>query len=93
MAMNGVCSQICHYLLGKKFIFYVDHMAFLYLVKKPQVYGQIAQWLLSFLKYKFLMVYKPKKSHLVANVLSYLLAFDEPSGVPYQVIDAPLFLL
>ncbi len=24
-----------HYLLGKKFIFYMDHMALLYLVKKP----------------------------------------------------------
>jgi hypothetical protein len=26
-----------HYLLGKTFIFYVDHMALLYLVQKPQV--------------------------------------------------------
>jgi hypothetical protein len=26
-----------HYLLGNKFIFYVDHMVLLYLVRKPQV--------------------------------------------------------
>jgi len=93
MAMNGVCSsQICHYLFSNKFIFYVDHMALLYLVKRPQVYGQIVQWLLLFLKYKFLVVYKPQKSQLITDVLSYLLAFNEPSGVPYQVTDAPLFL-
>jgi hypothetical protein len=24
-----------HYLLGNKFFFYVDHMAFIYLVNKP----------------------------------------------------------
>jgi hypothetical protein len=28
-----------HYLLGNKFIFYVDHMVLLYLVEKPQVLG------------------------------------------------------
>jgi len=32
-----------HYLLSNKFVFYVDHMALLYLVKKPQVSGRIAQ--------------------------------------------------
>jgi hypothetical protein len=26
-----------HYLLGNKFVFYVDHMALVYLVNKPQV--------------------------------------------------------
>jgi hypothetical protein len=27
------------YLLGNRFVFYVDHMAFMYLVNKPQVFG------------------------------------------------------
>jgi hypothetical protein len=30
-----------HYLLGNKFIFYVDHMALLYLVQNPQILGRI----------------------------------------------------
>jgi hypothetical protein len=30
-----------HYLLGKKFIFYVDHMVLLYLVQNPQILGRI----------------------------------------------------
>jgi hypothetical protein len=29
-----------HYLLGNKFIFYVDHMALLYLVQKPKILGK-----------------------------------------------------
>ncbi len=37
-----------HYLLGNKFVFYVDHMALLYLVKKPQLSRRIARWLLLF---------------------------------------------
>jgi hypothetical protein len=52
-------------------------MAFIYLVKKPQVFGQIAQWLLSFLEYDFLVVYKPRKSHSIAYALFLLLAFDQ----------------
>jgi hypothetical protein len=30
-----------HYLLGNKFVFYVDHVALIYLVNKPQVLGKI----------------------------------------------------
>jgi hypothetical protein len=62
-----------HYLLSNKFVFYVDHMAFLYLVKKPQVFGQIAWWFLLFLEYNFLVVYKPRESHLVADAFVFLL--------------------
>jgi hypothetical protein len=42
-----------HYLLGNQFIFYVNHMAFVYLVNKPQVFGTITRWLLLFLEYYF----------------------------------------
>jgi hypothetical protein len=42
-----------HYLLGNKFIFYVDHMALDYLVNKPQVSNKITIWLILFLKYDF----------------------------------------
>ncbi len=68
-------------------------MALLYLVKKPQLLGQIAKWLLLFLKYDFLMVYKPRHSHLVAYALSQLLNATENPGVLDRTIDASLFLL
>jgi hypothetical protein len=45
--------QFKHYLLGNKFVFYVDHMALLYLIKKFQLLGQIVRWLLLFLEYDF----------------------------------------
>jgi len=82
-----------HYLLSNKFVFDVDHMALFYLVKKPQVSSWIAQWLLLFFKYDFSMVYKLEKSHSCLDALSHLPTSDEPSGVPNQVVNVPLFLL
>jgi hypothetical protein len=56
-------------LLGNKFVFYVNHMALVYLVNKPHVFGRIARWML-FLEYEFIMVYKPGRTHVVVDVLS-----------------------
>ena len=42
-------NKFRHYLLGNKFIFYVDHLTLQYLVNKPQVSGRLAWWLLLFL--------------------------------------------
>jgi hypothetical protein len=60
-----------HFLLGNKFVFCVDHMAFVYMVNKPQVFRRIAKWLL-FLEYEFTIVYKPSRTHVVVDVLSIL---------------------
>jgi hypothetical protein len=68
-------------------------MALLYLVKKPQVYGRIAQWLLLFLECDFLMIYKLEKSHSMVDALFHLLASNESSGVLNQIINVTLFLL
>jgi hypothetical protein len=68
-------------LLGNKFVFYVNHTAMVYLVNKPKVYGRIARWLLLFLAYEFTVVYKPSKTHAVADVLSRLPDSSEPLGV------------
>jgi hypothetical protein len=62
--------NFCHYLLGNKFIFYVDHMALLYLVQKPQVSRKITRWLLFVLEYDVLVIYKLGRSHFVAKALS-----------------------
>ncbi len=76
-----------HYLLGNKFIFYVDHMALVYLVNKPQVLGKIARWLLLFLEYDFVVVYKPSGTHVNVDALSRLLDITKPIGVLDQTID------
>jgi hypothetical protein len=52
------CDFIC-------FVFYVDDVALVYLINKPQVYGIITRWLLLFLEYDFKIVYKPSRSHLM----------------------------
>ncbi len=57
-----------HYLLGNMFTFYVDQMALIYLVNKPQVSSMLVRWFLLFLEYDFKIVYKLGKSHLMVHV-------------------------
>jgi hypothetical protein len=80
-----------HYLFSNKFVFYVDHMALVYLVNKPWVSGRITKWLLFFLEYDSTIMYKVSKAHVVANALSRLLDIIEPISVFDQTIDANLF--
>ncbi len=40
LTMVFALHKFRHYLWGNKFIFYVDHMALVYLVNKPQVQGE-----------------------------------------------------
>jgi len=82
-----------HYLLGNKFTFYVDHMALVYLVNKPQVSGRFVSWLLLFIEYDFIIVHKPSRSHLMANALNRLPNQIEHLGVPDHTYDAHLFTL
>jgi hypothetical protein len=56
-------------------------MALIYLVNKPHVDRRIARWLLLFLKYEFIVVYKPGKTHVVVDVLSRLPDSSKPLGV------------
>jgi hypothetical protein len=44
--------KLKHFLLKNKFVFYVDHLALVYLVNKPQVLRRIARWMLLFLEYE-----------------------------------------
>ncbi len=82
-----------HYLLGNKFVFYVNHMALVYLVNKPQVSRRIIRWLLLFFEYDFIVIYKPSKTHVVADALLRLLDSTKPTGVPDQTTDASLFYI
>jgi len=73
-------------------VFYVDHMALVYLVNKPQVLGRIIRWLL-FLEYVFTIVYKLGKTHIIANALSRLLDSSKPLGVLDQSVDVSLLFV
>jgi hypothetical protein len=66
-------------------------MALVYLVNKPHVFGRTARWMLLFLKYEFIVVYKLGRTHVVADVLSILPNSLEPLGVPDQIVNASLF--
>ncbi len=82
-----------HYLLGNKFVFYVDHMAFVYLVNKPQVSGRITRWSLLFFEYDFTIVYKLSKTHVVVDALLRNPNITESIGMPDQTINVSLFYI
>ncbi len=84
LTMVYALHKFRQFLLGNKFVFYVDHMALMYLVNKPQVLGRITRWLL-FLEYGFTIVYKPSRTHVVVDVLSRLQNNSKPLGVPDQM--------
>ncbi len=83
--------KIRHYLMGNKFVFYVDHMALIYFVNKPQVLGIIVWWLLFFLEYDFIVVYKLGGTHIVIDSLSRVLDIIKPTNVLDQTTYASLF--
>ncbi len=89
--MVFVLHKFKHYLLGNKFVFYVDHMALVYLVNKPQVSRKIAKWLLLFSKYDFTIVYKPSRIHVIVDALSRLPYITKPTNVFDQTTNASLF--
>ena len=91
LAMVYAINKFRHYLMSNLFVFFVDHMALVYLVNKPHVSGRIARWLLLFLEFDFKVVYKPGKTHHMADALSRLPKGEPPDGIPDQTADATLF--
>jgi hypothetical protein len=90
--MIYVLHKFRHFMLGNKFVFYVDHMTLVYLVKNSQVLRRIVRWLL-FLEYEFTIVYKPSRTFVVDNVLSRLPNNSKPLGVPNQTMDTSLLFV
>ena len=91
LAMVYAVNKFRHYLLDNRFIFYVDHLALQYLVNKPQVSGRLARWLLLFLEFDFKVIYKPSKTHGVADALSRNEGAEPATRIPDQTTDAHLF--
>jgi len=54
LTMVFALHKFKHYLLENKIVFYVDHMALIYLVNKPHVSRIIVRWLILFLEYDFI---------------------------------------
>jgi hypothetical protein len=93
LAMIYSVGKFRHYLLANHFIFYVDHQALIYLVNRPVISGRIARWMLLLQEYDFEVVYKPGRSHVMADHLSIIGSGEEPSGVQDQFPDAGLFMV
>jgi hypothetical protein len=93
LAMVFDFHKFKHYFLGNRFVFYIDHMAFVYLINKPRVSGRIARWLLLFLEYEFIVVYKLGRTHVVANAQFKFLDTMELTRVFDQTTNALLFVL
>jgi hypothetical protein len=68
-------------------------MALVYLANKPQVLGIITRWLLLFLEYNFIVMYKPGIIHIVTDALSRLPNIIEPTCVPHQTTHISLFYI
>jgi hypothetical protein len=51
LAMVYALHKFKNYMLGNMLTFYVDHMALVYLVNKPLIYGRLFRWFLLFLDY------------------------------------------
>jgi hypothetical protein len=53
LAMVYALRKFRHYMLTNRFTFYVEHMALVYLINKPQVSSKLVRWFLLFLEYDF----------------------------------------
>ena len=82
-----------HYLLANHFVFIVDHQALIYLVNRPVVSQKKTRWMLLLQEYDFEVVYKPDRSHVMADHLSRMESGEEPSGGQNQFPDASLFMV
>ena len=81
LAMVYALNKYRHYLLGNKFVFYVDHMALVYLVNKPQVSGRIARWLLLFQEYD---LHWYKGQHIDAEARLQVARSDKAGSAPLR---------
>lgn len=84
-------TKFRHYLLGNKVVFHVDHQALIYLIKKPQLIGRLARWMLLLQKFDFSIIHTPGKTHVVGDYLSRLESGEAVVGVDDQLLDAHLF--
>jgi hypothetical protein len=82
-----------HYLLGKHFKMFTDHVALKYLVNKTVLGGWICRWLLLFQEFYFEVIVKPGKLNVGPDHLSRVTNGEEPTNLEYNFLDVKLFLV
>ena len=80
-----------HYLLGKKFVFFVDYQALLYLGNKPCSMRRIVLWFLICMEFDFTVVVKKETTHQKANHISRSTHGEPPIGIEDDLPDAYIF--
>ncbi|MCO5612148.1 hypothetical protein L7F22_066410 [Adiantum nelumboides] len=93
LGMIYLVKKFCHYLLGRRFFFHVDHSALLYLVRQQNLTGGLAIWVLLLQEFDFEVIHRPGAQHAVADNLSRLDSGESPSRIADDFLDASLFLV
>ena len=93
LGMVYALRKFKHYLLSNKVVFHVDHQALLYLVKKPQLTGRLARWMLLLQEFDFTIIHTRGKLHAIADYLSRIEHGEEAVGVSDQLPDASIYAI
>jgi hypothetical protein len=91
LAMVYGLQKFRHYLLGKHFKMFIDHLSLRYLVNKPMLGGRICRWLLLFQEFDFEVIVKPGKLNAGHDHLSRVTNGEEPTNLEDKFPDAQLF--
>ena len=78
LGMIFVVKKYRHYLLVNKYVFFINHQALLYLVKKPYNIGRIVIWFVILLKFDFIIVVKQGETHLQDDHLTLMTHWENP---------------
>ena len=79
--------------LGNKVCFHVDHQALLYLIKKPQLVGCLAHWMLLMHKFNFDIIHTLGKLHAIADFLSCLESSEPADGISNELPNVEVYSL
>ncbi|KAL3698608.1 hypothetical protein R1sor_012684 [Riccia sorocarpa] len=93
LGMVYSCKKFRTYLLGYPFVFHVDHSALQYLVKKSDLSGQIARWVLLLQEFDYTVQVRKGTSHANADYLSRLCTEDQTKEIADDFPDEDLFQL
>ena len=83
-------TKYCHFLLGQKFSFHVDHSTLLYLVSKSSLTGKLARWTLLLQELEFEIYHRPEVQHVLVDYLSWLESGEVGNGVQDKLLDVQL---
>lgn len=85
------CKKFRHYFLGYKVIFHTDHGSLKHIVKKADVRGRIAPWILLLQEFNYEVKVKPGKMHANADLFSPLREVLEEQSIEDRFPDEELF--